>query len=92
MTSMMMKIPFSNACDIDHNIKKYLYYFICPLRMKAQELERRCGVALATGAPERQLGHNPRRHIHRRELLKQQLTRIWNLDQRKIRAIVACFT
>ncbi len=41
---------------------------------------------------ERQSGHNPRRHIHRRQLLKQQFTRIRYLDQRKIRAIVACLT
>ena len=44
------------------------------------------------GALERQLSHNPRCHIHRRELLKQQLTRIRYLDQRKVCAIVARLT
>ena len=43
-------------------------------------------------AMERGLRHNPRRHIHRRQLLKQQFTRIRYLDQRKIRAVVACLT
>ena len=43
-------------------------------------------------AMERGLRHNPRRHIHRRQLLKQQFTRIRYLDQGKIRAVVACLT
>lgn len=38
---------------------------------KAQTLERRCGCRASDGAPERQLRHNPRRHIHRRQFLKQ---------------------
>ena len=41
---------------------------------------------------ERQSSHNPRCHIHRRQLLKQQFTRIRYLDQGKIRAVVACLT
>jgi len=38
------------------------------------------------------LRHNPRCHIHRRQLLKEQLTRIRYLNQRKVRAIVTRLT
>jgi len=48
--------------------------------------------SLRDAAMKRQLGHNPRRHIHRREFLKQQLARIRNLNQRKIRPILTGFT
>jgi hypothetical protein len=48
--------------------------------------------ALRDGALERQLGHNPRRYIHRGQFLKEQLASIRDLHQRKVRPILTRLT